>query len=159
MPSQMPARGADLAALGFEMDPQVLGDPTASPLSSVVSLGGCSASFVSEEGLVITNHHCVTRALQHNSTATANLLTDGFLAKDRGAEKWAGPTARVFVTQRIEDITATIVRGLDDISDGGQRFTLLEKRTNAATNACERDRPGVRCRVASYFRRGPVLSD
>ena len=52
-------------------------------MGAIVSLGGCTASFVSPDGLIVTNHHCVTGGLQFNSTPTRNLLIEGYLAKTR----------------------------------------------------------------------------
>ena len=60
-------------------------------MGAIVSLGGCTASFVSPDGLIVTNHHCVTGGLQFNSTPQRNLLTDGFLAKTRDEELSNGP--------------------------------------------------------------------
>ncbi len=96
MPSQL-GEGTHtdtLSKLGVAFPPEALTDPTAFPLGAVVSLGGCSASFVSGEGLIITNHHCVTRALQHNSTPEANRLVDGYLAASRADELPACPRAQ-----------------------------------------------------------------
>ena len=114
MPEQMAqAQHKDkLKALGLEIDPESLADPTASPLGAVVSLGGCSASFVSPDGLIATNHHCATGALQYNSTPDDNLLQKGYLAKTRADEKWNGPGARVMVTQSLRDVTKEMRDGL-----------------------------------------------
>ncbi|MEO1171237.1 MAG: S46 family peptidase, partial [Myxococcota bacterium] len=93
-----------LRGLGLEISPENLSDPLAYPLGAIVHLGGCTASFVSPDGLIITNHHCVQGALQYNSTPEQNLVRDGFLAADRAAEKWNGPGSRVYVTQRLTDV-------------------------------------------------------
>src|SRR5690606_24658522 len=75
MPTQMADHKETLTGLGLAYDPMNLTDPTAQPLGAVVSLGGyCSASFVSPTGLLVTNHHCATGILQHNSTPEKNLL-------------------------------------------------------------------------------------
>src|SRR5690606_33739162 len=117
MPGQMGAHAETLRALGLEYDPAALTDPTAHPLGAVLSLGGCSASFVSPEGLIITNHHCVTRYLQTNSTPDNNLLENGFLAKTRADEKSGGPAARVYVTTAFADVTDKVLGGLESVGD------------------------------------------
>ena len=111
MPGQMTAHADTLKKLGVEFSPEALTDPTSFPLGAVVSLGGCSASFVSDQGLVITNHHCVGGPLQFNSTPEANLNKDGFLAKDLAGEKWAGPTSRIYVTVGFTDVTDKVLDG------------------------------------------------
>jgi len=62
-------------------------------LANAVQLPGCSGSFVSAEGLLITNHHCVVGILQEHSTPQSNLSRDGFLARSRAEEKRPAPTA------------------------------------------------------------------
>jgi hypothetical protein len=151
MPSQMAQHAEQLRELGLVADPEAFTDPTAHPLGAVVWLGGCTGSFVSPEGLVITNHHCVTRALQENSTKERNLLEEGFVARTRAAEQWVGPTGRIFVTREIRDVTAAMRAGLEATPDPKARHDLIETRTKETLARCEKGRPGIRCRLASAF--------
>ena len=156
LPTQLEAQADQLKKLGLELDPKVLTDPLAFPLGAVVSLGGCSASFVSSQGLIITNHHCATGALGYNSTPSENLMHEGFLAKRRAQEKWAGPTARVYVTRAFTDVTDSVRAGLEKIRDRKARNTAIEDREKDLVAKCEKQ-PGTRCEVASYFGGGQYL--
>ena len=151
MPGQMAQHADTLKKLGVSYDPNALTDPTAFPLNAVVSLGGCTASFVSPDGLLITNHHCVTRYLQHNSTPEQNLLKNGFLAATRADEKSGGPTSRVWVTTSFTDVTDKVLGGLESVTDDKQRYTQIEDRRKQIVNTCENGRPDIACSVASYF--------
>ena len=151
MPSQMTAHAAKLKELGLQIDPAQLADPTSDTLSAVVSLGGCSASFVSPDGLVITNHHCVQGALQYNSTPSQNLIKDGFLARTRADEPSAGPTARVYVTRAVTDVTSAMLDGIDAIKDDMARHKKIESRQKDLVAECEKGRAEVRCSVASFY--------
>ena len=151
LPSQLGDHADTLKAIGFQLDPASLTTPTSPLLGAIVWLGGCSASFVSPDGLVITNHHCVTGALQYNATKDANALVDGLHAKSRADERWAGPTARVYVTQAFRDVTADVRRGLDAIADDLARAKTIESRSKELVAACEANRPGLRCSVARSF--------
>jgi hypothetical protein len=154
MPAQMTlAQHVDtFHQLGVRIDAKTLSDPLASPLAAVVSLGGCTASFVSPEGLIVTNHHCVQGALQLNSTPQDNLVEHGFVARTRADEKTAGPAQRVMVAQAIRDVSKEMRDGLDQIKDPVARKDEQEKRLKQLTAACEKDRPGIRCQIASFFR-------
>ena len=79
-PEQLPEISDDLKETGLALSPESLSDLTGFPMGAIVSLGGCSASFVSETGLAVTNHHCARGSVQYNSTAENNYLKDGFLA-------------------------------------------------------------------------------
>lgn len=151
LPSQLEKHQETLKLAGFDLEPKALTDPTAAPLGAVASLGGCSASFVSPDGLIATNHHCVTRILQFNSTPTRDLSKLGFLAKTRADEKWAGPTNRVFVTQSFKDVTNEVRAGLDTLPTDRARYDKLEERSKTLVSACEKGRPEIRCTVRSYF--------
>src|ERR1041384_4266954 len=108
LPSQVPLKAEELKRLGLAVDPALLADPNASLLAAIVNLNGCSASFVSKEGLVVTNHHCATGALQHNSTPTQNLLELGMLAKSRAEERSSGPSSRLSVLSKMTEVTEQV---------------------------------------------------
>jgi hypothetical protein len=152
MPRQMRDHAATLEALGGRIPPEALGDPTVAPLAAVVSLGGCTGSFVSQDGLIATNHHCVQGPLQLHSTPERNLVAEGFLAHTRAEEKSAGPAQRVWVARKISDVTAAVRAGLEAAPDGLARFEEMERRKKQIVADCEKDRRGVRCRVAAFFR-------
>jgi len=79
-PAQLPELSDVLEAKGLQIDPGSMTDLTGHPMKAIVSLGGCTASFVSPKGLVITNHHCAYGSISYNSTNERNLLQDGFVA-------------------------------------------------------------------------------
>jgi hypothetical protein len=149
MPQQIPALAPRLAALGFQGDPKAFADLTGQPMGAIISLGGCSASFVSPDGLIATNHHCTVGALQFNSTPERNLLRDGHLARTRAEELWNGPGTRALVTVQVTEVTAGITGKLDGATSDLARARLIEQRVKDRTAACERG--GLRCTVASFF--------
>ncbi|HEY4642780.1 MAG TPA: S46 family peptidase [Thermoanaerobaculia bacterium] len=150
MPQQIPQIAADVQKMGAKFDPNRLADLTGDPMGAVVSLGGCTASFVSPDGLIVTNHHCGFGAIQYNSTAQRDLITNGFLAKTREEELPAGPGQHVYVTTKIEDVTPRITGNLGAKLTDAEREKTIEHRTNELVAECEKP-GGVRCRVASFF--------
>ncbi len=154
MPRQMtlPIHAERFAAMGVAIPVLALADPLADPLGAVVSLGGCTGSFVSPDGLVITNHHCVQEALQVNATPEKNLVETGFLAKTRAEELPAGPTQHVYVMQASKDVTDDMTKGLAAIADPTARTKEVEKRDKALVAACEQGRSGIKCEVESFYR-------
>jgi len=156
MPSQMalPQHVDNFQKMGVKLDAKTLSDPLAEPLAAIVSLGGCTASFVSPEGLIVTNHHCVQGALQLNSTPDKNLVENGFLAKTKADEPSAGPAQRVMVVESYKDVTKDMRDGLEAIKDPIARKDEHDKRMKTLIAECEKGRPSVRCQVSSFFAGG-----
>ncbi|TQK06765.1 S46 family peptidase [Herbaspirillum sp. SJZ107] len=150
MPQQLPQVAKQLKAAGLKLDPASLTKLTEFPMGAVVSLGGCSASFVSPQGLVITNHHCVYNSVAVNSTPQRDLLAGGFLAKTLAEELPAAPGSRIFVTEAVENVSNRIVTADVAKLTGKARVEAMEKNQKALVAECEKD-AGYRCTVASFY--------
>lgn len=149
-PDQLPEIAKDLRKKGLKLDTRDLADLTGFPMGAVVSLGGCTASFVSPQGLVVTNHHCAYGSIQYNSTEEQNYLEEGFLAANFEAELPAAPGSRVYVTVDLDDVTSDVTGGLDGSLSGEERFAAIDSARKAIVAECETDE-GHRCRVASFY--------
>ena len=150
LPNQTPELAAKLKEAGLELDPAALSNLNAAPMNAIVSLGGCSAAFLSPDGLVATNHHCVYGSIQYNSKPGQDYLTDGFLAKSNADELAAAPGSRIFVIEDLRDVTAAMTKGVTTKLDGLTRFEKLETNRKALIAACEKQ-ANRRCDVRAYF--------
>lgn len=118
---------------------------------STVRLSGCTASFVSDEGLILTNHHCVAACLAENSSKERSLLDDGFVARGRENEiKCTTQLADVLVA--MDNVTSKIdavTRGLDDrAANDARKKTLTELE-----QACEKA-SGDKCQSVALYNGG-----
>ncbi len=150
-PHQMPQLSAELKGIGMTIPAEKLANLSKHPMSAMVSLGGCSASFVSAAGLIVTNHHCAYSAVQRNSSAENNYITEGFLAKTQSAELPAGPSSRVYVTDSLENVTARVQQGLSAAMTGRARHEHIEQRIKSLIAECEQD-AAYRCSVPAFHR-------
>lgn len=149
VPQQLPEIAGPLRKAGLRLDPKQLADLTGDPLGAVVSLGGCTASFVSPQGLVVTNHHCAYGAIQLNSTPENNLMTDGFNAATTADEITAGPNARVYALDAIEDVTGQVQAAIAAAPDALGRTRALDAIEKSLIARCEAE-AGFRCRLYSF---------
>ncbi|MGK5056432.1 S46 family peptidase [Janthinobacterium sp. LB2P49] len=150
-PHQLPQLKAELKRVGIDIPAEKLADLSKHPMSAIVSLGGCSAAFVSDAGLVVTNHHCAYGAIQRNSTPEHNYITNGFLAKTRAAELPGGPNSLVYVTDKVENVSDRVLKGLTADMSGRARHEAVEKRVKDLIAECETDKM-YRCSVPAFHR-------
>lgn len=150
LPKQTAGIANELRAAGLQMDPALLGNLKAAPLNAIVSLGGCSAAFLSPEGLVATNHHCVYGSIQYNSKPGQDYLTDGFLAASLTDELAAAPGTRIYVIEDLRDVTAEMNKGVTTKLGGLQRYEQIEKNRKGLIAACEKQ-ASRRCDVRAYY--------
>jgi hypothetical protein len=102
---------------------------------SIVRLSNCTATYVSPDGLILTNHHCAAVCLDDNSTPEHSLLETGFLAADRSQEKKCG-------TQIADTLVAmeNITERVNSATYGQDAKTANETRKRTLTaleSACE----------------------
>lgn len=121
--------------------------------SSARLAGGCSGSFVSKDGLVLTNHHCVNSCVQQLSTADKDYIKDGFLAKERGDELRC-PEIEVNRLEEITDVTKAI--GTATQGKTGEAYAKAQKAEKAKIeSACgAADKDGTRCEVVELYHGG-----
>ncbi|MFO0584871.1 MAG: S46 family peptidase [Anaeromyxobacter sp.] len=145
-PEQVHALGpAWLKAQGFELPLSTLWDPAKGGglLANAIQVPGCSASFVSADGLLVTNHHCAVGILQEHSTTERNLLRDGFLAATRADEKKAR-AYRAQVPRAFTDVTAEVRAAVPAGAADAARARAVERKGKALVAACEQ-RKGAHC--------------
>lgn len=150
LPRQTPSLAAELKAKGLQLDPATLGDLQKAPMNAIASLGGCSAAFLSPQGLVATNHHCVYGSIQYNSKPGQDYLTDGFLAADFAGELPAAPGTRIYVIEDLRDVTRDMNKGVTTRLTGAARYEKMEANRKALVSACEKQ-PNRRCDVRAYY--------
>ena len=149
VPQQLPQVADQLRKAGLELPPEQLADLTGQPMGAVVSLGGCTASFVSPQGLVVTNHHCAYGGLQLNSTPEKNLIETGFNAATQADEISSGPNARIYALDSIRDVTAEARAAIAGAPDAAGRSAALEALEKQLVAECEAE-PGYRCQFYSF---------
>lgn len=152
LPSQLPRLdGERLERMGLQMAVERLSGADGL-LRAAVDYSGCSAGFVSAEGLVATNHHCAYPAIQALSTPEEDLLHQGFLARSRAEERPARGRGEIDVVVEVTDVTQTVLAGLQTVEDDAERHALVTKQHNELAKACENEHPGHRCEAFSdYF--------
>jgi hypothetical protein len=119
-------------------------------------LSGCTASFVSATGLLLTNHHCVEGCLAEHSTRERSLSETGFLARERGDEiRCSTQIADVLVS--LEEITprvAAATRGLDDRAAKERRRETLTNLEQTCEEASDKSRNPLKCEAVTLYEGG-----
>ena len=135
LPALISERIADMQAKGLELTAEDLYSVNNASLKDAIVLfgGGCTGEVVSEEGLLLTNHHCGYSYIQKHSSVEHDYLKDGFWARNR-KEELPNPGLTVRFLERMEDVTAEVLSGTDPdtIRD---RETHSEKGLVAQVNA------------------------
>jgi hypothetical protein len=139
-----------LKSIGLEVPPERLWARAGGGLlEAAVRIDDCSASFISSQGLLITNHHCAFSILQQHSTPERDLIATGFLAADAAGEL-PGSNVHATLPHRTTDVSADVeaaaaAAGADDLL----RYRAIERKKKELVAACERQQ-SRRCEVATF---------
>lgn len=114
---------------------------------------GCSGSFVSGNGLVLTNHHCASQCVEQLSNAKVNYLDSGFLARDN-AEEQRCPAMEVNRLEAITDVTATMRKATQGLE--GEAFTRAKDGATAklSSECAAAEGKQTRCDVVDLYHGG-----
>lgn len=139
-----------LKSLGLQLTFDQIYNPAGGGISdAAVNVSGSSGSFVSPDGLVITNHHVAFTAIQRQSTTEHNYLENGFVADNR-ADEIQAIGFNLYVILSREDVTAQVLGAIDPAWDGIKRHQEIEKITKRIVARSEKGKD-VECRISSYF--------
>jgi Peptidase S46. len=141
----------DLKKAGLKIDQNNIYNPKGTSLvDALVNVGGCTGSFVSNEGLIITNHHCAFSAVQLASTAEHDYLTNGFVAKTHEQEIEAkGLTCRI--TDSYEDVSDRVLGAVAQIEDPASRLKIIDDVMKNIVIEAEKKDPSIKAEVSEMF--------
>lgn len=142
----------DLGKAGFQIGAKEIFNPdgSVSLIDAIINLSGCSASFISGNGLILTNHHCAFGAVQEASTPEHDYLRDGLVTRNLTEEIQArGMTVKI--TESYRDVSAQVLRVVKKKMSPLQRTKAIEKRIKEMEIAAEKTNPGKRAEIAEMF--------
>ena len=115
----------------------------------VIFGGGCTGEIVSDQGLLLTNHHCGYGRIQAHSSVEHNYLEDGFWAMSK-EEELSNPGLGVIFLITIEDVSEKINSALSDTMNEGERYRKIRDVSEEIQNAATEDNH-YSARVQSFF--------
>ena len=151
-PHQLPNIEKDIRAAGFRGNIRKFSNLFEHPLNAIVSLGGCSAAFISDSGLIATNYHCVEGSyLQFNTRRMEkDLFKTGFIARSIEEEAPSAPGARVYITQESTDVTSKVLKGTNKSSSENERYQMIQNNRKNLIKNCETSEE-YQCEVRSFY--------
>ncbi len=141
----------NLKNAGLKIDVTEIYNPDGpSLIDALVNVGGCTGSFVSSGGLILTNHHCSFGAVQRASSVEKNYLENGFLAETPEDEIPAsGITCRIAVSYK--DVSAEVLEAAGKGDDIFQRSKAIQRKIREIVKEENSKNPDLECKVSEMF--------
>lgn len=129
----------EMKAMGMRISAKDIYDINHSSIKdAVVFIGGCTAEVISEEGLIITNHHCGYGKIQKHSTLEHDYLTDGFWAKDK-SEELSNPGMIASFLIEIVDVTSQVLSNVTESIPEEERNKYIREQINKIKEKTEKE--------------------
>lgn len=116
---------------------------------AIIQLGGGTGSFVSFDGLILTNHHVAFGALQRSSTVNSNFIQEGFLARTK-AEEIPALGYEALVELDVKDVTKEVLKAVNDKMTDLERYKAIETQIKKIVKKAESGKD-VECRVRDFY--------
>ena len=141
-----------LTEKGLQIEPDEIYHPKKASLTdAIVWLGFCTSSFVSPEGLIVTNHHCGYGALQRASSEGCDYIKSGFMAKTRADEIQArGVTASVLL--EMKDVTKKVLKAVKGIEDPVERDEKINEKIREMADKITEDREDIAVNIRPMYK-------
>ena len=144
----------NMVECGIKLTPEQIYNVNNSSLKdAIVALGGgfCTGEIISDQGLLMTNHHCGFETIQANSSTENDYLTDGFWAMTKEQEIPAD--FGVWFLNNISDVTDKVLEGVKDGMDEGERNILIRKNMSAikSTASKGKNKDDFAVQVKSFY--------
>jgi hypothetical protein len=120
---------------------------------SSVRIPGCTASFVSADGLIMSNHHCARECADAVTRPGEDFLANGFYAPTRAQER-ACPDFTVDQLVEITDVTAQVSGAVPAGATATRAAALRDQAMQAIQDRCEQSGPHAHCEVITMYRGG-----
>lgn len=141
----------DLRKAGLQIDQSEIYNPNGISITdALVNIGGCTGSFISDKGLIISNHHCTFSAVQKASSPEHDYITTGFVAPTLDQEIEAkGLTCRI--TESYEDVSEKMLAASAGIIDPLERIKALNTKSQEIIRAEEAKDKTIKAEVSEMF--------
>lgn len=141
----------DLQKAGLKLNIKDVYNPDGvSLVDALVNLSGCTGSFISDQGLIITNHHCAYGSIARSSTVEKNYLDNGFHAVTKEEEiPSPGYTARII--ESYQDVSDVVLSAIENIKDPLERTKALAAKTKSLAEAATNEKESIVADVSEMF--------
>ncbi len=131
---------SEMQAMGMRITADDIYSINNSSLKDAIMIfgGGCTGEFVSDEGLLLTNHHCGYRSIQKHSSIEHDYLTDGFWAIDN-SEELSNPGLTVTLLIRMEEVTSQVLDGVEETMNEAERNAIISAKIDEITEEAVKD--------------------